>query len=116
MRLYYLFLKYYQYLYRLVILSYIMLEIQCVITGKVQGVGFRDFVQDAAAELVLTGYVQNRNDGAVFVCAQGEPESLRLLVEYLHEGSPLARIDGVAVEWGTAVTQREDFTIAVFPR
>jgi acylphosphatase len=48
------------------------------------------------------------------MCAQGEPESLRLLVEYLHEGSLLSRVDGVAVEWGTTQNPKEDFSISTF--
>lgn len=90
------------------------MEIQATVTGQVQGVGYRDFIQAAATELALTGYVQNKTDGSVFVCAQGEPESLRLMVEYLHEGSLLARVDGVAVEWGTTQFPRADFSIATF--
>ncbi len=88
------------------------MEIQCVVTGKVQGVGFRDYAQNAAAELMLTGYIKNNPDGSVSVVAQGEPESLRLFVEHLHEGSVLAVVAGVAVEWGTAVMLYNDFSIA----
>ena len=88
------------------------MEIQCVITGKVQGVGFRDYAQNAAAELALTGYIKNNPDGSVSVVAQGEPESLRLFVEHLHEGSVLAVVEGVGVEWGTAVLVYDDFSIA----
>ncbi|MEZ4194973.1 MAG: acylphosphatase [Candidatus Paceibacterota bacterium] len=87
-----------------------MTEIQCVITGKVQRVGYRDFVQDAAAELGLFGYVQNQADGSVTLVAQGEPESLRLFVEYLHEGSPLSKVEGVAVEWRTSTKLYDDFS------
>ncbi len=83
-----------------------------MITGKVQGVGFRDYAQNAAAELHLTGYIKNHPDGSVFVLAQGEPESLRLYVEHLHEGSILARVDGVAVEWRTSSTTLDDFSIS----
>lgn len=88
------------------------MEIQCVVTGKVQAVGFRDYAQNAAAELDLKGYIKNNPDGSVFVLAQGEPESLRLYVEHLHEGSILARVDGVAVEWRTSSTTFDDFSIA----
>lgn len=88
-----------------------MMEIQCTITGKVQRVGFRDFVQNAAANLKLVGLVRNNQDGSVFVLAQGEPESLREFVEYLHEGSSLSKVKGVAVEWGTAVNLYEDFSV-----
>ncbi len=90
-----------------------MIEARCVVTGKVQRVGYRDYVQAAAAELGLTGYVENLPDGSVYVVAQGEPESLRLLVEHLHEGSLLSRVEGVAVEWGTNNAPRSDFSVTV---
>jgi acylphosphatase len=90
-----------------------MMEIQAIITGKVQGVGLRDFIQNAAAELELVGYTKNNPDGSVFVLAQGEPEALRQFVEYLHEGSPLAKIAGVAAEWHTAINPHDDFSISV---
>ncbi len=110
--IYYRFFKYYQYLAKMVILIHIyMMEIQCTITGKVQQVGFRDFVQGAAAELNLVGLVKNNPDGSVFVLAQGEPELLREFVEYLHEGSLLSKVEGIGVEWRTAVHPHEDFSI-----
>jgi acylphosphatase len=90
-----------------------MMEIQATITGRVQGVGLRDFIQAAAAELSLVGYAKNQPDGSVFVLAQGEPESLRLFVEYLHEGSPLAVITGVAAEWRSTTEVYDDFSIAI---
>lgn len=88
-----------------------MMEILCLVTGKVQGVGYRDFIQGAAAELGLFGYVKNKPDGSVEVLAQGEPDRLRDFVEYLHEGSLLAEVIGVGVEWGTARTLHDDFSI-----
>jgi acylphosphatase len=90
-----------------------MIELQCIVTGKVQRVGYRDYVQAAAHELGLVGEVCNREDGSVFVRAQGEPESLRLLVEYLHEGSVLSSVLGVSVEWGTAEINFDDFSVGV---
>jgi acylphosphatase len=87
-----------------------MMEIESIVTGKVQGVGFRDYVQSAASELNLFGYVKNQSDGSVQVVAQGEPESLRLFVEYLHEGSSLSQVAGVAVEWRTASQIYDDFS------
>lgn len=90
-----------------------MTEARCVVTGRVQRVGYRDYVQGAALELGLTGYVENLPDGSVYVVAQGAPEQLRLLVEYLHEGSLLSRVDGVAVEWGTNNSPATDFSLKV---
>ncbi len=90
-----------------------MMEIKCLVTGKVQRVGFRAYVEGAVSVLGLSGYIKNNDDGSVEVLAQGEPESLRSLVEYLHEGSPLAEVEGVAVEWGTAKRTYDDFSIKV---
>ncbi|MCB9810653.1 MAG: acylphosphatase [Candidatus Nomurabacteria bacterium] len=88
-----------------------MNEIRCTVTGKVQGVRYRDYVQNAAGELGLVGYVKNQFDGSVMVVAQGEPDSLKELVEYLHEGSLLAKVEGVAIEWGTARVTYDDFSV-----
>ncbi len=88
-----------------------MTEAHCIVTGKVQGVGYRSYVENAAAELGITGYAENKSDGSVYVVAQGEPEILRQFVEYLHEGSLLSKVEGVAVEWRTNNTPASDFSI-----
>ena len=88
-----------------------MIEMRATITGKVQGVRFRDYVQGVAGELGLVGYVRNQSDGSVFVLAQGDPDLLKSLVEYLNEGPSLARVDGVVVEWGTASVTYSDFSL-----
>jgi acylphosphatase len=55
--------------------------------------------------------VRNQTEGSVWVVAQGEPEVLKSLVEYLHEGSSLSQVAGVAVEWGTASVTYSDFSL-----
>jgi acylphosphatase len=88
-----------------------MIELYAVIIGKVQGVRYRDYVQTVAMELGLVGYTKNNTDGTVLVVAQGEPETLKNFVEYLHEGSVLSLVDAVSVEWGTASVTYEDFSV-----
>lgn len=88
-----------------------MIEMRANVTGKVQGVRFRDYVQNSAGELGLVGYVKNQSDGSVLVVAQGEPDGLKELVEYLHEGSLLAKVEGVSVEWRTALVTYDDFSV-----
>ncbi len=83
---------------------------QSIVTGKVQGVRFRDYIQSVAGELGLVGYVRNNTDGTVLVVAQGEPELLKNFVEYLHEGSVLSVVDTVSVEFGTAAVSYDDFS------
>ena len=88
-----------------------MTEIYCIITGKVQNVRYRDYVQVSAGALGITGYVQNLPDGTVAVCAQGLPDELKEFVEYLHEGSLQAKVEGVSVDWRTTKRQADDFSI-----
>jgi acylphosphatase len=88
-----------------------MIEMKATVLGLVQGVRFRDYVQASAAELGLRGFIRNQSDGTVYVVAQGEPDLLKNLVEYLHEGSVLSRVDSVSVEWGTASTTYNDFSV-----
>lgn len=88
-----------------------MTELFAIITGTVQGVSFRDYVQVSAMKLGLTGFVRNNRDGSVAVVAHGMPDELKLFVEYLHEGSLQSVVEGVGVEWRTATVQYDDFSI-----
>ncbi len=88
-----------------------MVEIFCIVSGKVQNVRYRDYVQVSAGELGLNGWVRNEPDGTVAVCAQGLPDQLKDFVEYLHEGSLNARVDAVSVDWRTARKLFDDFSI-----
>ncbi len=88
-----------------------MTELHATVTGKVQGVRYRDYVQQAATNMGLVGSVENLRDGSVFVIAQGMPDVLKEFVEHLHEGSLLSKVDGVAVEWRTQTKVFEEFSI-----
>ena len=68
------------------------------VSGKVQGVWFRDWTVQTAKALGLRGWVRNRLDESVEVYAMGEPAKVELLIERLHEGSPPSRVSRVEVE------------------
>lgn len=63
--------------------------------GRVQGVGFRWSTTRTARELGVWGTVRNRSDGAVEVHAEGPPEAMRELEEWLQEGPRAARVQRV---------------------
>ena len=88
-----------------------MVEIHCVVTGKVQGVAYRAYVQEAATELGLVGYAKNQPDGSVLIVAQGEPDTLKAFVEHLHEGSLISVVEGVAAEWRSASKTFHEFSV-----
>lgn len=62
-----------------------MLAFQLILTGRVQGVGFRWWTRARARELELMGSVTNQLDGAVSIFAQGDPEKVRTLLRYATE-------------------------------
>ncbi|KPF69325.1 hypothetical protein IP84_05425 [beta proteobacterium AAP99] len=72
-----------------------MPELHVIVSGRVQGVGFRDATQDMGQQLGLAGWVRNRSDGTVQVYARGEAPMLGELRAWLASGPPLARVDGV---------------------
>ncbi len=65
------------------------------VRGRVQGVGFRYFVQRVAADLGLTGYARNLDDGRVEVYAVGSEEKLSQLAGLLYRGPRWADVRGV---------------------
>ena len=66
-----------------------------LISGVVQGVGYRFFAQRVAARHQVTGYVRNRADGRVEVHAEGAPESLEALKHDLATGPEYGRVEGI---------------------
>ena len=66
-----------------------------VVTGRVQGVGFRWFVEREAAQAGVTGWVRNREDGSVEVMATGTRDQQRALRSKLQQGPRAARVDQV---------------------
>jgi acylphosphatase len=80
------------------------------VRGRVQGVGYRDFVQRAASGLGLTGYARNLDDGRVEVFAVGAPEHPEQLSSRLRKGPLLSDVRGVE-EQDSAVQQYDSFYI-----
>ena len=86
-------------------------EIVCALTGKVQRVMFRDFAQRKARGLWITGTVQNKRDGTVYIVAQGKEDHLNRFLEHIHKGPFLARVGNVSVIWRDSEKEFSDFTI-----
>ncbi len=70
--------------------------VRWIVTGRVQGVSYRYFTQQAARELELTGWVKNLADGSVEVQAAGDGEVLERFRQRLEEGPRFGRVDGMA--------------------
>lgn len=84
---------------------------RAIVTGRVQGVGFRWFVQDCAERLGVRGSVANRRDGAVEVQAAGDRDTLDELLAELRRGPSAARVQNVDVDWDFPPPTHDDFRI-----
>ncbi len=66
-----------------------------LISGRVQGVFFRESTRRMAETLGITGYANNLSDGSVEVLACGEDEAVRRLEDWLRHGPPTSKVDRV---------------------
>ena len=67
------------------------------IEGRVQGVGFRDFMQRKASALGVTGWVRNRSDGSVEAVVQGSDDAVNQLIALARQGPRSAHVTEVRV-------------------
>ena len=74
------------------------LQARLTISGRVQGVGYRDWAIDTGLRLGLTGWVRNRRDGAVEALIVGEEDAVGRMIEACRRGPSLARVDEIDVE------------------
>jgi acylphosphatase len=84
-------------------------QLRALVCGRVQGVGFRYFVQREATARGLAGWARNLASGDVEVVIRGASPAVAALVERLWEGPALARVDHVALE-----SQTPDASLTVF--
>jgi acylphosphatase len=82
-----------------------------LVRGRVQGVGFRWFVEREAHLLGIAGWVRNRADGTVEVLAMGTGEQLAHLHSRLRQGPRAARVDDVEVSEAQPITGLATFRI-----
>jgi acylphosphatase len=88
-----------------------------VFSGRVQGVGFRAHVEDAAARTVVGGWVRNRRDGTVEAIFAGDAKAVEDTIAACRKGSYAARVDRIEVCDGgeDELALRGNDTFAVLP-
>jgi acylphosphatase len=85
-------------------------RLHAFIEGRVQGVGFRFFVNDLASQLDLTGWVRNTEE-EVEVVAEGARENLDILLQYLKRGPRAAYVTNVRFTWELATGSHKGFSV-----
>jgi acylphosphatase len=86
-------------------------QLRMIVSGRVQGVGFRFTARDEAQGLGLRGWVRNCKSGEVEIVAEGREDVLRMLVAWAHLGPPAAHVSRVHEEWSEYTGQFADFRI-----
>ena len=81
------------------------------ISGRVQGVFYRDQTRRWASSMDLSGWVRNLPDGRVEALVEGEKGNIRSLERRLREGPPLSRVESVQTEWEDYKGEFLDFRI-----
>jgi len=86
-------------------------NLNAIVKGRVQGVGFRYFTKNKAKELNLRGWVRNLPDGSVETVATGPVEALERLLQSLNTGPVGSRVDGVEVQWLPGPEESQGFEV-----
>ena len=76
-----------------------MKQLHILVSGFVQGVGYRAFTRHEARRRKLKGWVKNLPDGRVEAVMQGPEEKLREMIHACEKGSYFAQVQNVVVEW-----------------
>ena len=83
-----------------------MRRVHVIVSGSVQGVGYRYTARLIAAEVGVTGWVRNRRDGTVEAEIEGTPEQVDEVLAWMAEGPPGSRVESASVSDAAPVGER----------
>ena len=89
----------------------IMVQAHIFAHGRVQGVSFRYYVLKRSTDLGLRGYVRNLHDGRVEILAQGSPEGVQKLVDYVRNSPGLSYVVKLDINWEEPLNGLSSFRI-----
>lgn len=88
-----------------------IMRLTAVVSGRVQGVGFRYWVRRSAQSLGLVGSAVNRRDGRVEIRVEGARHACERLLDAIYGGSAPGRVHGVDVSWSAPTGDVEGFRL-----
>ncbi len=81
------------------------------VSGRVQGVYFREYTRREAQKVGVTGWVQNLWDGRVEAVFEGPPSAVEHMVRWCHRGSPRAHVERVEVQYEPCTNEFSTFRV-----
>ena len=81
------------------------------VTGRVQGVWFRQSTKNTAEQYGIKGWCCNNLDGSVTAVFEGEETSVKAVVDWCQRGPDMAQVDDLQVEWQTPTREFDRFSI-----
>lgn len=87
-----------------------MHSVRGYVRGRVQGVGFRYFVRNAAGRHGLSGYAKNLADGRVEFLLQGDANAIERVLEQIRQGPQYARVDDISLEAARDISPVDGFS------
>ena len=88
-----------------------MVHYEITIKGRVQGVGFRQFVKQKALDFGIKGWVKNMPDGSVLVKAEASEKDMEPFVDHLRRGPSMSRVDNFLKDKMNVTSGFSDFGI-----
>jgi acylphosphatase len=88
-----------------------MKQVHVFISGEVQGVGYRQFVRGLAKKYIIAGWVRNLPDGRVEAVMQGDMDKVNKILLLLKDGSFLAEVKNVDMNWEEGEEEFKDFAV-----
>jgi acylphosphatase len=88
--------------------------IHILISGKVQGVAYRYYMEKMARSLNLKGWVRNTEDGRVEAVIEGEDDSVNAMIEWCRKGPPAAKVSHVEVRDELSMENFNGFKIKIW--
>ena len=89
-----------------------LIQAHILVTGMVQGIGYRFFVTRLAASIGLSGWVKNLPDGRVEITAEGDRSLIESMIRDLKTGHPYASVKAAAVRWEAWTGKFDGFRVA----
>ncbi|MCK5914087.1 MAG: acylphosphatase [Desulfuromusa sp.] len=84
---------------------------QVLVTGRVQGVWFRQSTKNIAEQHGVKGWCRNNPEGSVEAIFEGEEAAVKTVVDWCKSGPDMARVDDLQVDWQTPTGEFDQFNI-----